>query len=185
MVVVRIPERDKEIVDQAEAKSYLASIGIEYDSWKADAPVRDGATQEEVLSAYSSEIEELKSREGYTTADVIDINRNTAGLQEMLDKFNKEHWHDEDEVRFTIAGSGVFHIHPKEGDVVAIEVHPGDLIRVPRGTHHWFDLCDDKRIRAIRLFQNKSGWTPYYTGSGVDSGYQPVCMGPSYFSPGQ
>lgn len=182
MVTVRIPSREIEITDQGKAKEFLASIGIEFDRWKADSPIREGATQEEILSAYSSEIEGLKDRGGYTTADVIDINGDTPGLEEMLSKFNKEHWHDEDEVRFTIAGSGIFHIHPKEGDVVAVEVSQGDLLRVPRETHHWFDLCKDKRIRAIRLFQNKSGWTPYYTGSGVDSGYQPVCMGPSYFS---
>ena len=54
----------------------------------------------------------------------------------------------------------------------------GDLIRVPRGTHHWFDLCAEKRIRAIRLFQDPSGWTPHYTESGVDRGFQPLCFGP-------
>ena len=63
----------------------------------------------------------------------------------------------------------------------AIEVEAGDLIRVPRGTHHWFDLCADRRIRAIRLFQDPSGWTPHYTGSGVDKHFQPVCFGPAYF----
>ena len=65
----------------------------------------------------------------------------------------------------------------------AIEVEAGDLIRVPRGTHHWFDLCGDRRIRAIRLFQDASGWTPHYTQSGVDRGFQPVCFGPAYFPP--
>ena len=59
----------------------------------------------------------------------------------------------------------------------------GDLIRVPRGTHHWFDLCGEKRIRAIRLFQDKSGWTPHYTESGVDAKFQPLCFGPSYIPP--
>ena len=59
----------------------------------------------------------------------------------------------------------------------------GDLIRVPRGTHHWFDLCAEKRIRAIRLFQDPSGWTPHYTESGVDRGFQPLCFGPSYVGP--
>ena len=60
------------------------------------------------------------------------------------------------------------------------EVAPGDLIRVPSGTWHWFDLCADRRIRAIRLFQDKSGWTPHYTESGVDSKFQPLCFGPTY-----
>ena len=63
------------------------------------------------------------------------------------------------------------------------EVEGGDLIRVPKGTHHWFDLCVDRRIRAIRLFQDPSGWTPHYTQSGVDKDFQPVCFGPAYFAP--
>jgi 1,2-dihydroxy-3-keto-5-methylthiopentene dioxygenase len=98
----------------------------------------------------------------------------------MLAKFNREHWHDEDEVRFIIEGRGLFHVHPPQGPVFAIEVEAGDLIRVPRGTHHWFDLCADRRIRAIRLFQDQSGWTPHYTNSGIDAGFQPLCFGPSY-----
>jgi len=52
-----------------------------------------------------------------------------------------------------------------------------DRIRVPRGTLHWFDLCWDRQIRAIRLFQDVSGWTPQYTGSGIDARFQPVCFG--------
>jgi 1,2-dihydroxy-3-keto-5-methylthiopentene dioxygenase len=87
-----------------------------------------------------------------------------------------EHWHDEDEVRFIIAGRGLFHIHPREGDVISITVETGDLLRVPRGTWHWFDLCQEKRIRAIRLFQDTSGWTPHYTESGADRGFEPVCL---------
>src|SRR5213082_2220419 len=71
----------------------------------------------------------------------------------------------------------------RQGPVVAIEVEAGDLMRVPRGTRHWFDLCGDRRIRAIRLFQDKSGWTPHYTGSGVDRNYEPVCWGPRYIPP--
>jgi 1,2-dihydroxy-3-keto-5-methylthiopentene dioxygenase len=67
--------------------------------------------------------------------------------------------------------------------VFALEVVAGDLIRVPRGTHHWFDLCGERRIRAIRLFQDASGWTPHYTQSGVDAKFQPLCFGPAYFPP--
>ena len=89
--------------------------------------------------------------------------------------------HDEDEIRLIVEGRGLFHIHPTSAPVFAIEVEAGDLIRVPRGTHHWFDLCADRRIRAIRLFQDQSGWTPHYTQTGVDKKFQPVCFGPQYF----
>jgi 1,2-dihydroxy-3-keto-5-methylthiopentene dioxygenase len=101
----------------------------------------------------------------------------------MLAKFNIEHRHDEDEVRYILNGRGVFHIHPQQGSVVAIEVEAGDLIRVPRGMLHWFDLCGERRIRAIRLFQDMSGWTPHYTHSGIDKNYEPVCWGPWYIPP--
>jgi 1,2-dihydroxy-3-keto-5-methylthiopentene dioxygenase len=98
----------------------------------------------------------------------------------MLTRFKSEHWHDEDEVRFIIDGRGLFHIHPKSEPVVAIEVEAGDLISVPRRVHHWFNLCSDLRIRAIRLFQDPAGWTPHYTESGKDTSYQPLCLGPVY-----
>ncbi|OLE69437.1 MAG: hypothetical protein AUI36_04750 [Cyanobacteria bacterium 13_1_40CM_2_61_4] len=100
----------------------------------------------------------------------------------MLAKFSREHWHDEDEVRFTVQGHGVFRVNPKTSPVVSIEVEPGDLIRVPRGTLHWFDLCTDKQIRCIRLFQDPSGWTPSYTDSGVDENFEPVCLGRAFIA---
>src|SRR6185503_10565714 len=108
--------------------------------------VAAGAAPEQILEAYAAEIEKLKAAGGYVTADVIDVTPDTPGLGEMLAKFDKEHWHDEDEVRFVIAGSGLFHINGRGGEIVAIEVTAGDLIRVPRGTHHWFNLCADRRI---------------------------------------
>ena len=119
---------------------------------------------------------------GYTAADVIDVKSDTPNLDVMLAKFSREHWHDEDEVRFIVRGRGLFHIHPREGDgpVIAIEVEAGDLIRVPRETWHWFDLCSDRQIRAIRLFQENVGWTPFYTESGVDQSFEPLCLGLSY-----
>ncbi|OLB51756.1 MAG: acireductone dioxygenase [Gemmatimonadetes bacterium 13_2_20CM_2_65_7] len=180
MATVRIPAERRTITDQREVTSYLTGLGIDYERWPGEQRVAFDAPAEEVLTAYAPEIATLKARGGYVTADVIDVTSATPGLDAMLAKFNTEHWHDEDEVRFIIRGRGLFHIHPQQGPVIAIEVEAGDLLRVPRGTHHWFDLCADRNIRAIRLFQDKSGWTPHYTNSGTDKGYQPVCMGPSY-----
>ena len=180
MAIVMIPDEDRTLKDAGEMTEYLASIGIDYEQWEPSRPITAGASQEEILEAYGEEIERLKARGGYVTADVIDVNRQTPGLDAMLAKFNREHWHDEDEVRFILAGHGVFHIHPQAGPVVAIEVEAGDLIRVPRGTWHWFDLCADRQIRAIRLFQDPSGWTPVYTESGAEKKFEPVCFGPAY-----
>ena len=56
----------------------------------------------------------------------------------------------------------------------------GDLINVPKGTLHWFNLCDDRTIRCIRLFEDPAGWAPIYSENPVHEQYAPLCMGPSY-----
>jgi 1,2-dihydroxy-3-keto-5-methylthiopentene dioxygenase len=180
MASVKIPDEGKTVSGFEPVRRCLAEVGIVYERWEPSHPVASDAPAEAVLAAYGREIERLKAEGGYVTADVIDVKPTTPGLDGMLAKFRSEHWHDEDEVRFIIEGRGIFHIHPRDRAVLAIEVEPGDLLRVPRGTWHWFDLCADRRIRAIRLFQDPSGWTPHYTDSGVDRGYQPVCFGSGY-----
>jgi 1,2-dihydroxy-3-keto-5-methylthiopentene dioxygenase len=182
MANVRIPSEDATLRGDAEVTAFLATHGIDYERWAPEHALPADASSDALLSAYAHEIDRLKARGGYVTADVIDIKPDTPNLDMMLAKFSREHFHDEDEVRFIIEGRGLFHIHPQTGPVFAIEVEAGDLIRVPRGTHHWFDLCAERRIRAIRLFQDVSGWTPHYTDSGVDQGFQPLCFGPTYVS---
>lgn len=180
MATLHIPEENRTLSEFGEVRDHLASIGIAYERWEPAHQVAPNAPAAEILAAYAPEIERLKSEGAYVTADVIDVSSETPGLEAMLNRFNSEHWHDEDEVRFIIEGRGIFHIHPREGKVVSITVEAGDLLRVPRGTWHWFDLCQERRIRAIRLFQDPSGWTPHYTQSGVDRGYEPICFGPAY-----
>ena len=183
MANVHIPHENRTLASDSEVRDYLAAIGITYEHWTPTHALSEGAAANEVLAAYAPEIERLKAEGGYVTADVIDVIPTTPGLDAMLNRFNSEHWHDEDEVRFILEGRGLFHIHPREGKVISITVEAGDLLRVPRGTWHWFDLCQEKRIRAIRLFQDTSGWTPHYTQSGVDRAFEPVCFGPSFLPP--
>src|SRR5882762_10049540 len=156
--MLKIPDENRSLREPEEVREYLAAMGIDYERWQLPADLPADASAEQVLSAYGEQIEKLKRQGGYVTADVIDVNADTPGLDAMLARFNIEHTHDEDEVRYIIDGRGLFHIHPAKGPVVAIEVEAGDLIRVPRGTLHW-------------------------TSSGVDRNYEPVCWGPRYIPP--
>lgn len=178
MATVRVPSEGVHTSDAASVKEQLDRVGITFERWQPNHPVQANADAGEILKAYDAEIQRLKDEGGYVTADVIDVRPETPNLDAMLAKFSKEHWHDEDEVRFIIEGKGIFHIHPRNGPTMAIEVGPGDLLRVPKGTWHWFDLCAERRIRAIRLFQDPSGWTPHYTDSGEEKHLEPVCLGP-------
>jgi 1,2-dihydroxy-3-keto-5-methylthiopentene dioxygenase len=166
--------------DPIRIGEFLARFGIWYRRFEDVDRLGDEASEADVLEAFAEPIRALSAEGGYVTADVIDVKADTPNLAAMLDRFNKEHTHDEDEVRFIVAGRGIFHVHPEGGPVFRIEVHAGDLINVPRGTRHWFDLCSESRIRAVRLFQDRAGWTPHYTGSGEDAKHQPLCFGPRY-----
>jgi len=180
MVRITIQDEGRVIDDPKQIVEFLKPYGIWYEHWPVDGRIGKDANNEEILTAYSTEIERLKHECGFVIADVINVNRETPGLDAMLAKFDKEHTHSEDEVRFTVRGGGVFHIDPDGGPVFAIEVRSGDLINVPKGTKHWFTLCDDKTIRCIRLFEDPSGWTPEYVENGVHQKYEAMCFGPRY-----
>jgi 1,2-dihydroxy-3-keto-5-methylthiopentene dioxygenase len=172
MAIVKIPEKKITLTDADEITNHLAIIGIDYERWENEKNVSPDASADAILAAYSDEIEKFKKRGGYQTADVIDIKPDTPNLEPMLEKFRPEHWHDEDEVRFIVNGCGIFTIAPENGDVTTIKMTAGDLIRVPVGTKHWFDLDETKTVRAIRLFQDTAGWTPHYTESGLETQYK-------------
>lgn len=182
MASVSVPDENREITDPDEIREFLQPFGLWYEKWDVEERIGPDASNEEILAAYAPEIDRLKEQGGFVTADVIAVNPETPGLDDMLNKFNKEHIHEEDEVRFTVKGSGVFHVNPENGPVFAVTVESGDLINVPKGTLHWFNLCQDRTIRCIRLFEDPSGWTPIYSEKPVHESYAPICMGPSYLT---
>ena len=112
MAVVTIVNENKTLRSTEEIASGLAQATASItNAGRLLIPSPTTLPPGEILAAYSREIEELKTRGGYVTADVIDVNPATPASRTMLAKFNREHWHDEDEVRFIIAGHGMFHIH--------------------------------------------------------------------------
>lgn len=180
MASITIHDENRQINDPQAIREYLEPYGIWYEKWEVEGRIGADATNEEILTAYAPEIERLKVQGGYVTADVINVNPETPNLDVLLAKFDKEHTHSEDEVRFTVKGKGVFHINPPEGPVFSVLVETGDLINVPANMKHWFTLCDDRSIRCIRLFEDPSGWTPHYMDAGVHENYSPLCWGPNY-----
>lgn len=178
MATLTLRDSGEILHDATAIGTFLEQFGIWYRRFEGSDSLSKDASTEEVLAAYEAPISKLKQEGGYVTADVINIHPDVPNLDTMLKKFSREHWHSEDEVRFIVHGRGLFHIHPTDGPVFSIEVVKGDMINVPKGTLHWFDLCSDRTVRAIRLFQDMSGWTPEYTDSGVDGNYAPLCFGP-------
>ena len=81
-----------------DIQSTLAEQGVRFDRWQAAAPIQPGATQEEVISAYRQQIDQLMTERGYITVDVISLNSDHPQKAELRAKFLDEHRHAEDEV---------------------------------------------------------------------------------------
>lgn len=178
MAIIRFPEQNRTIEDPAAIDAFLTPLGVWHEDWDVAGRIGAEATAAQVLSAYAPEIERLNQRGGFVTADVIDVHPHTPNLDAMLAKFSREHTHAEDEVRFIVEGRGIFHVHLETQPIFSIETRAGDLINVPAGTRHWFHLCDERRIRAIRLFRDPAGWAPLYVEGDLSARYEPLCFGP-------
>ena len=144
----------------------LAGIGVRFERWAADAELPLGATHAEVIDAYRSSVDRLQRECGYQSVDVIRLERGTPNTGPMREKFLNEHRHSEDEVRFFVEGRGAFYLHVGNRVYQTICVK-GDLISVPAGTTHWFDMGSDPEFTAIRLFINPDGWVADFTGSPI------------------
>ena len=155
-----------ETVEPALITHLLNESGIRFEQWQAAAPVAPGASQDEVIAAYRSDIDRLMAEEGYQAVDVVSLNPDHPQKAEFRQKFLNEHTHAEDEVRFFVGGSGLFTLHLGER-VFEVLCEQGDLIGVPDGTRHWFDMGPDPYFIAIRLFTNAAGWVAQFTGDDI------------------
>ncbi|MBI5612184.1 MAG: cupin domain-containing protein [Gammaproteobacteria bacterium] len=159
--------------DFSGIQTRLARLGIALNAWAAPDSARarqlleqktlTDAEKEELLGFVQNRFEELQREKGYATRDMIVIHEDIPGLADVLAKFDKIHYHTDDEVRYILAGKGYFGFVEPDGNQFLLEVCAGDYINVPANAEHWFEMKDSKRIKAVRYFIDSSGWAPVYT----------------------
>jgi 1,2-dihydroxy-3-keto-5-methylthiopentene dioxygenase len=157
--------------DPAEVGATLAPLGVRYDRWAlADLPAEPSSA--EVLAAYEGPVREVAERHGYAFIDTVTMVPGAPAEQVAAarTKFLAEHTHDDDEDRFFARGSGVFYLH-LAGRVHAVLCEAGDLLSVPAGTTHWFDMGTRPDYVAVRFFHDDDGWVGNFTGSDIATHY--------------
>jgi 1,2-dihydroxy-3-keto-5-methylthiopentene dioxygenase len=152
--------------DGAVIGQQLQAIGLQFERWQTSADLTSAASAEDILQTYQEQVERLKTEYGFASADVINLRPDHPDRLALRQKFLSEHTHSDFEVRFFVAGQGLFYIH-KDGYVYAILCQRNDLISVPAGTRHWFDMGPQPSFTCIRLFTDPEGWVAEYTGSSI------------------
>lgn len=152
--------------DPTEIAKLLNAVGVRFERWEASAELAKDASPEQILAAYKGEIDRLAAEAGYQTIDVIRIAPDNPNKEALRTKFLDEHTHDEDEVRFFVEGSGAFYLHLQD-KVYQVVCTRDDLLSVPAGTQHWFDMGPEPFFTAIRLFISPDGWVANFTGDKI------------------
>jgi len=152
--------------DRAAIARELEPIGVAFEQWEATQPVAPGDPPEAIMAAYRTDIDRLVSERGFRTVDVVSIAPDNPNREAMRAKFLDEHFHKEDEVRFFVAGSGLFTLHAG-GKVYELLCEAGDLVAVPDGMTHWFDMGPEPSFVAIRFFTEPDGWVGHFTGTDI------------------
>ena len=149
-----------------EIAAELAAIGVGFEQWEAAQPVNPGDAPDVVMAAYRADIDRLVEANGFRSIDVVSIAPDNENREAMRAKFLDEHFHKEDEVRFFVAGSGLFTLHV-DGKVYEVLCEAGDLIAVPDRMTHWFDMGPEPSFVAIRFFTEPDGWVGHFTGTDI------------------
>ena len=166
MANIRVRNTNEQIFEEGAVRSFLEKNEVYYDHWQVEKlpphlqnkfVLNDGEKQE-ILDIFNEEIDSLAKARGYVKWDVIALSDETPDLDILLKKFEQVHTHSEDEVRVIASGSGIFIIKGKDGGYFDVELSPGDVISVPEGNPHFFTLTDERKVVAVRLFVDPSGW---------------------------
>jgi 1,2-dihydroxy-3-keto-5-methylthiopentene dioxygenase len=156
--------------DRAVITGRLTAIGVRLDQWDVvDLPERP--TPDEVLTAYAQDIARVRAAEGYGHVDAVGLAPGDdpdwpATADAARRRFLAEHTHADDEDRYFAQGSGIFYLHV-DHRVHAVLCEAGDLLSVPAGTTHWFDMGTRPHFTAVRFFHDEQGWVGDFTGSTI------------------
>lgn len=162
------PNRGNTFLELGAIQAQLKPLDVRFEHWTAGFELPNAADQDTILQAYRQQIDNLNQEYGFQSADVIGMQPNHPDKAALRQKFLSEHIHDDFEVRFFIEGRGLFTLHVDD-KVYCILCEQGDLISVPAGTKHWFDMGENPDFRCIRLFTTPEGWVAKFTGSDISA----------------
>ncbi|EMG49747.1 ADI1 Acireductone dioxygenase [Candida maltosa Xu316] len=110
------------------------------------------------------DLEALATEREYKNRDIVNLN--LAAFNNDIDAYNakmqqfyKEHYHEDEEIRYIVDGEGYFDVRDKQDRWIRAKLDKHDLLILPAGIYHRFTLTDDlKQVTAVRLFKDEPKW---------------------------
>ena len=167
------PQLLEEPQDCPAIAEHMQAIGVLFRRWPVVRGVGPHTDTEQVLQAYAEQTAALRDEFGLSSMDVISLHPAHAAAAAARQKFLQEHTHDDFEMRYFAAGGGLFYLR-KAGKVYVLLCTAGDLISVPAGMTHWFDMSEAPYFVALRFFTREDGWVANFTGDEVANRYAPM-----------
>ena len=161
---VASPDTPNKVLTHAEdIAATLAEHGVRFERWQP-SPIEKGASEAEMIAAYQPQIDAL----GDVSVAVFSVTSEHPQKDELRARFLSERRNSEDEVRFFIAGQGLFSLHI--GDYVyAVRCEKNDLLAIPAGMAHWFDMGENPHLVTLHLAKTVQGAVPAFTGDDIAS----------------
>lgn len=171
MTVLRIypedqPECWQTLSDPTEISGALEAVGVTYARWPCEVAPDPMAEPDDLFKAYADPVNALRRTHGFRSQDVIRMTPDHPQRLELRQKFLDEHRHQEFEIRFFVEGRGLFFLHPGR-QVFAVLCEAGDLLSVPEGMPHWFDMGERPQFTCLRFFTRPEGWIAELTGDPI------------------
>ncbi|OSX62672.1 hypothetical protein POSPLADRAFT_1141837, partial [Postia placenta MAD-698-R-SB12] len=122
--------------------------------------------------SWQGQIDALAEERTYKNRDTIGIESFSSvdAMKAQLEVFFREHMHEDEEIRYTLKGTGFYDIRDYDTDKwIRLEVHAGDLIILPAGIYHRFTIGLENDYSTMRLFKDNPKWIAHSRSAETDS----------------
>lgn len=141
---------------------HLAEAGVRWGRWPLRAVPGDGL--DAVRAAYGDELAALGQQFTLQSADRVRLAPGDARWPALRQQFLQEHRHADAEIRFFLAGAGLFYLRSGDG-FLGLLCEAGEWVALPAGASHCFDAGEAPAFEALRLYGAPDGRVAEPTGA--------------------
>ena len=141
---------------------HLAEAGVRWGRWPLRPLPGDGL--DAVRAAYGDELAALGQQFTLQSADRVRLAPGDARWPALRQQFLQEHRHADAEIRFFLAGAGLFYLRSGDG-FLGLLCEAGEWVALPAGASHCFDAGEAPAFEALRLYGAPDGRVAEPTGA--------------------